>query len=136
MNGKTLYLRTLTLRDGMHAIRHQYSLAQVQRIASARWIRPGSTPSKWPMAIACRDQLQLWLWRPQRHRLVEAASADVVSQAKSPAAAAGHRHLHDLKAAYQAGARVVRVATHCGEADVAAQHIALPASWGWTPSVF
>ncbi len=44
--------------------------------------------------------------------------------------------LHDLKAAYQAGARVVRVATHCSEADVAAQHIALPASWGWTPSVF
>ena len=31
--------------------------------------------------------------------------------------------IHDLKNAYQAGARVVRVATHCTEADVSAQHI-------------
>ena len=31
--------------------------------------------------------------------------------------------VHDLKAAYAAGARVVRVATHCTEADVSAQHI-------------
>lgn len=38
--------------------------------------------------------------------------------------------LHDLKAAYQAGARVVRVATHCSEADVAAQHIAFARELG------
>lgn len=31
--------------------------------------------------------------------------------------------MHDLKAAYDAGARVVRVATHCTEADIAKQHI-------------
>ncbi len=31
--------------------------------------------------------------------------------------------VHDLKAAHAAGARVVRVATHCTEADVSRQHI-------------
>ncbi|MES2943119.1 MAG: 4-hydroxy-2-oxovalerate aldolase, partial [Pseudomonadota bacterium] len=31
--------------------------------------------------------------------------------------------VHDLRAAYDAGARIVRVATHCTEADVARQHI-------------
>ncbi len=31
--------------------------------------------------------------------------------------------MHDLRAAYNAGARVVRVATHCTEADVSKQHI-------------
>jgi 4-hydroxy 2-oxovalerate aldolase len=31
--------------------------------------------------------------------------------------------VHDLKAAYEAGARSVRVATHCTEADVSRQHI-------------
>jgi 4-hydroxy 2-oxovalerate aldolase len=31
--------------------------------------------------------------------------------------------VHDLKAAYDAGARIVRVATHCTEADISRQHI-------------
>jgi 4-hydroxy 2-oxovalerate aldolase len=31
--------------------------------------------------------------------------------------------IHDLKAAYEAGARIVRVATHCTEADIWKQHI-------------
>ena len=31
--------------------------------------------------------------------------------------------VHDLRAAYDAGARIVRVATHCTEADISRQHI-------------
>ena len=31
--------------------------------------------------------------------------------------------VHDLKHAYDAGARSVRIATHCTEADVSRQHI-------------
>ena len=31
--------------------------------------------------------------------------------------------VHDLKAAYDAGARIVRIATHCTEADISRQHI-------------
>ena len=31
--------------------------------------------------------------------------------------------MHDLKRAYDAGARTVRIATHCTEADVSRQHI-------------
>ena len=38
--------------------------------------------------------------------------------------------MHDLKEAHAAGARIVRVATHCTEADVARQHIETARSLG------
>ncbi len=130
MNGKKLYISDVTLRDGMHAIRHQYSLAQVQQIASAL-DKAGSTPSKWPMAMACRDPASTMALAPTATSPWIEAAADVVSQAKiATLLLPGIGTLHDLKAAYQAGARVVRVATHCSEADVAAQHIAFARELG------
>ncbi|MGC7367970.1 4-hydroxy-2-oxovalerate aldolase, partial [Mycobacteroides abscessus subsp. abscessus] len=38
--------------------------------------------------------------------------------------------VHDLRAAYDAGARVVRIATHCTEADISKQHIEYARSLG------
>jgi 4-hydroxy 2-oxovalerate aldolase len=44
--------------------------------------------------------------------------------------------IHDLKHAFDLGVRSVRVATHCTEADVSAQHIAAAKEWGMDVSGF
>ena len=59
-----------------------------------------------------------WEW-------IEAAAAVVTERpAHDPAAARASGPSHDLAHAYELGVRSVRVATHCTEADISAQHIA------------
>jgi 4-hydroxy 2-oxovalerate aldolase len=131
-----VYLQDVTLRDGMHAIRHRITPALVGRIAAAL-DRAGVDA----IEVAHGDGLSgsSLNYGAGSHTDAEwiAAAADVIENARlTTLILPGIGTLDDLREAFELGVRSVRVATHCTEADVAAQHISAAREWGMDVSGF
>ena len=120
---KKLYIQDVTLRDGMHAIRHQYGLDHVIDIAKALDDAKvdaievahgdGLSGSSFNYGFGAHTD-QEWI----------GAVAENLQHAKlTTLILPGIAIKEDLQWAWDLGVRSVRVATHCTEADVSKQHI-------------
>lgn len=119
-----VYIQDVSLRDGMHAIKHQYSRQQIKELAleldkagvDAIEIAHGDGLSGGSFNYGFGKNTD-WEWL-----------TDVAVQLKHAKLTSlllpGIGTIEDLKKAGALGVESVRIATHCTEADIAIQHIA------------
>src|SRR5262245_6654822 len=135
MNRK-LYIQDVTLRDGMHAIRHRIDPKDVGRIAAAL-----DAAGVDAIEVAHGDGLAGGSvnYGPGSHtdwEWIEAAATNIRKAVLTSLLLPGIGTIAELKRAYEIGVRSVRIATHCTEADIAAQHIGTARELGMDVSGF
>ena len=118
-----IFVQDVTLRDGMHAVRHRIEPDDVRRI-----VRALDHAGVDAIEVAHGDGLaggsvnygpgshSDWAW-------IEAAAESLTRARLTTLLLPGVGTIHELKTAWDLGVRSVRVATHCTEADISAQHI-------------
>jgi 4-hydroxy 2-oxovalerate aldolase len=119
-----------TLRDGSHAVRHRFSEGQVRRVAAAL-DRAGVPVIEVTHGDGLGGSSFTYGESATDERILIRAAAEVAVHARiAVLMLPGIGTMDDMRAARDAGASVVRIATHCTEADIAVQHFGLARELG------
>ncbi len=134
--GKYVRITDTSLRDGSHAIRHQFTVDQVTRAVKA--LDEAGVPM---IEVTHGDGLagssiNYGFSATNELELIEAACATAKRAKIAVLLLPGIGTIHDIKEAQKRGAKACRIATHCTEADISAQHIAATKELGMEAITF
>jgi 4-hydroxy 2-oxovalerate aldolase len=128
---KKIIINDVTLRDGMHALAHQYSVEQM--VGIARKLDEANVDL---IEVSHGDGLNgnSFNYGFSAHTEIEYLQG-VKAELKHAKLAAlllpGIGTIEDMRHAREAGVDTIRIATHCTEADISAQHIATAREMGF-----
>jgi 4-hydroxy 2-oxovalerate aldolase len=136
MSTPKIYVQDVTLRDGMHAMRHRIDLDTLRAI-----VRALDAAGVAAFEVTHGDGLTgaSVNYGPGSHtdwEWIEAACAEARNAVPTSLLLPGVGTIVDLRRAAELGIRSVRIATHCTEADVSAQHISTARELGLDVSGF
>jgi len=131
MSDRKIIINDVTLRDGMHALAHQYTVEQM--VAVARKIDEARIDL---IEVSHGDGLNgnSFNYGFSAHREIEylVAVKEVLRHARLAALLLpGIGTIKEMTMAREAGVDTIRIATHCTEADIAEQHIAAARAMGF-----
>ncbi len=131
MSDRKILINDVTLRDGMHALAHQYTVDQM--IAIARKLDQAKVDL---IEVSHGDGLNGNSFNYGFSAFAEVDYLRAVKDALTHARLAalllpGIGTIRDMAMAREAGVDTIRIATHCTEADISAQHIARARDMGF-----
>lgn len=131
MNNRKIVISDPTLRDGNHAVRHELSAEQI-----AEYCRAADAAGVPIVEVGHGNglgasSLQLGESRTPDHLALATARANLTKSKLGIHVIPGFATIErDLKPALELGVDVVRVASHCTEADICERHIGFSRSMG------
>jgi 4-hydroxy 2-oxovalerate aldolase len=130
MSARAVRITDTCLRDGSHAVRHQLTTAQVEGIVAA--LDEAGVPV---LEVAHGDGLggssfTYGFSRTPERELISTAVATARRARIAALLLPGIGTADDLRAVAELGVSIIRIATHCTEADVSIQHFGVARELG------
>src|SRR5699024_1623616 len=116
-------INDVTLRDGMHAIRHQYSVEQIAELTRLIDESGVDVIEATHGDGVGGSSIQYGISKETEEDIIKTTVKNAKHAKVSVLLLPGIGTIEHLKKARDWGAKVARIATHCTEADVSQQHI-------------